>query len=52
MIGAGRLARGLIEAHMSVRAIDRVMLWSRTSCARERRRCDNERGRIAGAGVR
>ena len=31
MIGAGRLARGLIEAHMSVRAIDRVMLWSRTS---------------------
>jgi ornithine cyclodeaminase len=31
MVGAGRQARGLIEAHMSVRPIDRVTLWSRTS---------------------
>ena len=31
MVGAGRLARGLIEAHMLVRPIDRVSLWSRTA---------------------
>ncbi len=31
MVGAGRQARGLIEAHMSVRPIERVSLWSRTS---------------------
>ncbi len=31
MVGAGRQARGLVEAHASVRPIDRVSLWSRTS---------------------
>lgn len=31
MVGAGRQSRGLIEAHMSVRPIDRVTLWSRTA---------------------
>lgn len=30
MVGAGRQARGLIEAHASVRPIDRVTVWSRT----------------------
>jgi ornithine cyclodeaminase len=30
LIGSGRLARGLVEAHMHVRPIDRVSLWSRT----------------------
>lgn len=30
MVGAGRQARGLVEAHASVRPIDRVSLWSRT----------------------
>ena len=31
LIGSGRLARGLVEAHMHVRPIDRVSLWSRTA---------------------
>lgn len=31
MIGAGRQSRGLIEAHLSVRPIARVTLWSRTA---------------------
>lgn len=31
MVGAGRQSRGLIEAHMSVRPINRVTLWSRTA---------------------
>jgi alanine dehydrogenase len=31
MVGAGRQSRGLIEAHRSVRPIDRVTLWSRTA---------------------
>src|SRR5262249_4833551 len=31
MIGAGRLARGLVEAHSHVRPIERVSLWSRTA---------------------
>ena len=31
MVGAGRQSRGLIEAHMSVRPIKRVTLWSRTA---------------------
>jgi ornithine cyclodeaminase len=31
MIGSGRLARGLVEAHMHVRPIERVSLWSRTA---------------------
>lgn len=30
MVGAGRQARGLVEAHCHVRPIDRVSLWSRT----------------------
>src|SRR5512141_2576411 len=30
MVGAGRQARGLIEAHCAVRSIERVSLWSRT----------------------
>lgn len=30
MVGAGRQARGLVEAHASVRPLDRVSLWSRT----------------------
>jgi alanine dehydrogenase len=30
LVGSGRLARGLVEAHREVRAIDRVSLWSRT----------------------
>jgi alanine dehydrogenase len=30
MVGAGRQARGLIEAHSQVRPIERVSLWSRT----------------------
>jgi len=30
MVGSGRLARGLIEAHTHVRPIERVSLWSRT----------------------
>ncbi len=35
MVGAGRLARGLIEAHRFVRPIDRVSLWSRTTAHAE-----------------
>jgi alanine dehydrogenase len=35
MLGAGRLARGLIEAHRFVRPIDRVSLWSRTKAHAE-----------------
>lgn len=31
MVGAGHQARGLIDAHRSVRPIDRVTIWSRTS---------------------
>lgn len=31
MVGSGRQARGLIEAHSHVRPIERVSLWSRTS---------------------
>ncbi|MEO8134116.1 MAG: ornithine cyclodeaminase family protein [Betaproteobacteria bacterium] len=31
MVGAGRQSRGLIEAHRSVRSIDRVTIWSRTA---------------------
>ena len=31
MVGAGRLARGSIEAHSLVRDIDRISLWSRTA---------------------
>jgi len=31
MVGAGRQARGLIEAHLLVRPIERVSLWSRTA---------------------
>jgi alanine dehydrogenase len=31
MVGAGRQSRGLIEAHCSIRPIDRVTLWSRTA---------------------
>jgi ornithine cyclodeaminase len=30
LVGSGRLARGLVEAHMQVRPIERVSLWSRT----------------------
>ena len=30
MVGSGRLARGLIDAHSHVRPIERVSLWSRT----------------------
>ncbi len=30
MVGSGRLARGLVEAHSHVRSIERVSLWSRT----------------------
>jgi ornithine cyclodeaminase len=30
MVGAGRQARGLVDAHRSVRPIDRVSVWSRT----------------------
>lgn len=30
LVGSGRLARGLVEAHREVRPIDRVSLWSRT----------------------
>lgn len=30
MVGAGRQARGLVEAHATVRPIERVSLWSRT----------------------
>jgi alanine dehydrogenase len=30
MVGSGRLARGLVEAHLTVRPIERVSLWSRT----------------------
>jgi alanine dehydrogenase len=35
MVGAGRLARPLIEAHRSVRPIERVSLWSRTAAHAE-----------------
>ncbi len=31
LVGSGRLARGLVEAHMHVRPIERVSLWSRTA---------------------
>jgi ornithine cyclodeaminase len=31
MVGAGRQARGLVEAHRHVRPIERVSLWSRTA---------------------
>ncbi len=30
MVGAGRQARGLVDAHRSVRPIERVSVWSRT----------------------
>ena len=30
LVGSGRLARGLVEAHTLVRPIERVSLWSRT----------------------
>ena len=30
LVGSGRLARGLIEAHSQVRPIERVSVWSRT----------------------
>lgn len=30
LVGSGRLARGLVEAHRHVRPIERVSLWSRT----------------------
>ncbi|HET7033972.1 MAG TPA: ornithine cyclodeaminase family protein [Casimicrobiaceae bacterium] len=30
VVGSGRIARGLVEAHMQVRPIERVSLWSRT----------------------
>lgn len=30
MVGSGRLARGLVEAHSHVRPIERVSLWSRS----------------------
>jgi ornithine cyclodeaminase len=30
MIGSGRLARALIDAHSAVRPIDRIQVWSRT----------------------
>lgn len=30
LVGSGRLARGLVEAHLQVRPIERVSLWSRT----------------------
>ena len=30
MVGAGRQSRGLIDAHRHVRAIDEVVIWSRT----------------------
>jgi ornithine cyclodeaminase len=30
LIGSGRLARGMVEAHRTVRPIERVSLWSRT----------------------
>jgi ornithine cyclodeaminase len=30
LVGSGRLARGLVEAHALVRPIERVSLWSRT----------------------
>jgi ornithine cyclodeaminase len=31
LVGSGRLARELVEAHMHVRPIERVSLWSRTA---------------------
>ena len=31
LVGSGRLARGLVEAHAQVRPIERVSLWSRTA---------------------
>jgi ornithine cyclodeaminase len=31
MVGAGRQSRGLIEAHMHIRPIKRVSIWSRTA---------------------
>jgi ornithine cyclodeaminase len=31
LVGSGRIARGLVEAHMHVRPIERVSLWSRTA---------------------
>jgi len=31
LVGSGRLARGLVEAHTHVRPIERVSLWSRTA---------------------
>lgn len=36
MIGAGRLARALIEAHSVVRPIDSIHIWSRTSNSAEK----------------
>jgi len=36
MVGAGRQSRGLIDAHMHVRAIDEVAIWSRTPAHAER----------------
>ena len=46
MVGAGALARPLIEAHCSVRPIDRVRLWARDS-AKARAKADQ----LIGSGV-
>lgn len=35
MVGAGRLSRGLIDAHRHVRPIDHVLIWSRTAAHAE-----------------
>ena len=35
MVGAGRQSRGLIDAHRHVRAIDEVIIWSRTAAHAE-----------------
>ena len=47
MVGAGRQARGLIEAHASVRPIERVSIWSRT-----RARAETTAGACARTGLR
>jgi ornithine cyclodeaminase len=46
MVGAGRLCRGLIDAHRHVRPIDNVTIWSRTLDHAERTAADCTRAGI------
>ena len=46
MVGAGRLSRGLIDAHRQVRPIERVVIWSRTAAHAEAKAAECRRDGI------